>query len=533
VTGTDVLNIDGGFAPGDVNVSIAGNAGVTAAEVLVAKAEKVTATTISDITTLSAGNPNQRIATITITESIAGALKANGKFRMVLPDKVAWASRVPTVPTTTRDGDDDATGILTSDVDKSFDGNDDSGDFWEFELDTADHTNDTLWVKVPSQISTEPTVVPLTGLRVDVLPGAASGELMVSIWNDDAGLLGSNEIIACIGSCSILEADPTDVNVSEGEEYEVTLTGGVGDLFIETAPDADVATAVLEGHTLTITGLVIEEEGVNETSVVVSDSRSNPQTVTVNITVIDFTVDPDEIEVGMEETESATIIGGTAPYTVSSSDDAVATATVSVSETDGNKLMVTGVAVGDATITVTDDADNTVVVSVTVIVLPSLGLVGIDSNGELVDTTDLNIKIRGGASSDDFDSVGDSFALDDVIDIKLEIEVAEDDVGEEGDIYIVAVLQVPGIETMFWFFQVPVEGSDQYAWAPWDGDFDKRQPYEVVDALQETHEVIVVEGLTGFPGNYMVFMAYENADGTIYWNETPLSFTVEAAEEVE
>jgi len=76
-----------------------------------------------------------------------------------------------------------------------------------------------------------------------------------------------------------------------------------------------------------------------------------------------FSVSPDTVTVAAGATAEATATGGTAPYTVTSSDETVATATIS----DGT-ITITGVAEGSCTITVTDSTTpaQTAEISVTV-----------------------------------------------------------------------------------------------------------------------------------------------------------------------
>jgi hypothetical protein len=76
---------------------------------------------------------------------------------------------------------------------------------------------------------------------------------------------------------------------------------------------------------------------------------SNPLVITV--IEAPLVVDPLTVEVGAGATKTAKAVGGTAPYTVASSDTSVATATVS----DGT-ITITGVAEGSCTITVSDSS---------------------------------------------------------------------------------------------------------------------------------------------------------------------------------
>lgn len=71
--------------------------------------------------------------------------------------------------------------------------------------------------------------------------------------------------------------------------------------------------------------------------------------------------DPAEVVIAPDNTASVTVSGGSAPYTVTSSDEAVATAVV-----DENTVTITGITEGTATITVTDANQLSGVITVTV-----------------------------------------------------------------------------------------------------------------------------------------------------------------------
>ena len=72
-------------------------------------------------------------------------------------------------------------------------------------------------------------------------------------------------------------------------------------------------------------------------------------------------VNPVTITVSIGETGTATITGGSSPYSVSTDDTSVATASI-----NGNTVTVTGVAEGTATITIADSNSNSVSITVTV-----------------------------------------------------------------------------------------------------------------------------------------------------------------------
>ena len=76
----------------------------------------------------------------------------------------------------------------------------------------------------------------------------------------------------------------------------------------------------------------------------------------------ELSVDPDTLTMAPGDAFTATISGGTAPYTVADSNATAATSSI----TDNNIVTVTGVAEGTSTVTVTDHAGDSVTIDVTV-----------------------------------------------------------------------------------------------------------------------------------------------------------------------
>jgi hypothetical protein len=139
--------------------------------------------------------------------------------------------------------------------------------------------------------------------------------------------------------------NPEIVNVTEGSATTVAITGGRAP-YTAVSSATDVATVSVNASTLTVTGITdgtasvtvsTDDGGASRLSVVVSErSAATPQ------------LSARSVEVEIDETASVSITGGTAPFTVASSNTAVAEATIAA-----DVVSVRGRADGTSLITVT------------------------------------------------------------------------------------------------------------------------------------------------------------------------------------
>lgn len=535
VSGTDVLDIDANFTPGDIKVTIGGTAGATPGEVLVAKAATGTSIAVGDVPQLTAGLSAQKVATIKITESFAGALSKDGKFRLILPanQNFVWAPAVPTITTSIVDGETGVKLVDTVDAAGSFNNGYASENKWEFELATTLTPNDTLIIQVPSVASTGSTVVEFVGLKVNVPAGTPNGEINVSLQDgnaagtEGAGVTQGDVLVGIIGEIPEFKVDPLTVKVAVGATVEVTASGGLGTAKIGTAPDTTIATASIKDGKVTITGV---KEGT--TSVIISDGSATAQTKTVSIEVTAaeaLKVDPATVEVEVGKTVDVTISGGTAGYTAVSSDEAIATATLATT-----KVTITGVKEGTAKITVEDSADPKGTAEVTVTVkaadatapLPPAGTTdgkgsGVDKDGNAVSS---DAKYYGGVSIDGGKTYTDKIPEDQPITVNVKIEVDPAHKDKKGKYYVVAGYQSEAAAAPFWWFYK--EDKSWVDWAP--VDFGTKVPYKETDALG-TIEIEIVKDLSlkDFKGKYFVFLAYETEDESLFFNLPAIEFTIE------
>jgi hypothetical protein len=142
---------------------------------------------------------------------------------------------------------------------------------------------------------------------------------------------------------------PDIVTVAEGSAETVTISGGKAPYLAESA-SISVATVSVNASILTITGVAkgtasvtvsTSDGGKARLSVVVTEKAATAPVLNIQAVAIDA-----------DETTTVTITAGTAPFTVTSSNENIATASVS-----GNSISVKGIADGTALITVTG-ADN-------------------------------------------------------------------------------------------------------------------------------------------------------------------------------
>ncbi len=153
-----------------------------------------------------------------------------------------------------------------------------------------------------------------------------------------------------------LSFDPDQVEITAGATEEVTVSGGV-EPYTVTTSNSEAATVTVADNKITITGA-----GEGSATITVTDKNKISGTISVTVDAApSLNFDKDEVEVAAGESDTVTVEDGTAPYTVSSEDEDVATATV-----EGGTITIQGVAAGTTTITVTDDDEISGTISVVV-----------------------------------------------------------------------------------------------------------------------------------------------------------------------
>lgn len=170
-----------------------------------------------------------------------------------------------------------------------------------------------------------------------------------------------------IPTYSELTVDKTEVFIqADGENPTavVNVTSGNGNYRINVA-DENIATAQLDGNTITINGL---KNGL--TTATVSDWSKHSAVITIKVKE-DFALTLDtegkvvlfeEEEENLPKSKEVSILSGNGGYQVASSNEGVATAVFN----ESGKILITAVAAGHAVVTVTDADGKTAALEVTV-----------------------------------------------------------------------------------------------------------------------------------------------------------------------
>jgi hypothetical protein len=177
--------------------------------------------------------------------------------------------------------------------------------------------------------------------------------------------VGSNGTIAV--SFTNPSKNPKNIPASLTDVTKITISGGLAPYNVQTAPDSTRAFALVTDNILSIVGVA----GGN-TSMVLQDSAG--QSLTLNITVgteTPMSALPQSISVGASATITATLSGGTTPYTIVTPPNA-STASALIS---GNTLTIIGTSTGTTSITIQDafsPAETiTIPITVTKFVVPT------------------------------------------------------------------------------------------------------------------------------------------------------------------
>lgn len=152
---------------------------------------------------------------------------------------------------------------------------------------------------------------------------------------------------------------PSDITLTVAGSGTYVLGGGTAP-YTATSSNTSVVTASASGNNLTLTGV-----GSGKAVVVLRDAAG--ATININVTLGSggvnalFTTAPSAITVAVGANPAYQIGGGTAPYSVASSNTAIVTATLS-----GPNFTITGVATGSANVVVKDAAGGSVTIAVSV-----------------------------------------------------------------------------------------------------------------------------------------------------------------------
>lgn len=224
-----------------------------------------------------------------------------------------------------------------------------------------------------------------------VITGVSTGKATVVVRDSTTGSLTIKVTVGSGVPTPLFTTASSSIVVAPSTSPSFTIGGGRAPYRVSSS-NSSVLTAFVSGTTLSLTGVAR-----GAAKVVVTDSAG--ATVSIDVTVGTgsvvplFTTAPSSVTIVVPSSATYSIGGGTAPYTVTSSNIAVASVTSSESG-----FVVKGEATGASQVVVRDALGASVTVSVTVtaaVTVPVAVLPG-DSTGAVGDT--LTFNISGGTS---------------------------------------------------------------------------------------------------------------------------------------
>jgi hypothetical protein len=151
--------------------------------------------------------------------------------------------------------------------------------------------------------------------------------------------------------------DPDTVTLNVGNSTELNISGGIPPYEV-ISTDENVATVSLTGNVATVTAI-----GTGTATIRITDQARASVDATVNVIAPPPTVEPNTVTLKVGNSTELNISGGIPPYEVISTDENVATVSIT-----GNVATVTAIGTGSAIIKITDQASASV--EATVIVIP-------------------------------------------------------------------------------------------------------------------------------------------------------------------
>lgn len=391
----DDLDLTDTVATGDLNVSLSGNAGLTAGDVKVAEVLTATTTTVASVPS-AVKTVEFAVGDIVVQENKAGALVGGSKVMLLrFPSTVTLDTTVtPTVKTKPASAAESTTLVTGSIVDAQ---------------------TVKLTVVTASTTGSGAYQITLSGLMATAGSSATAGNLAFSIAGDDDGTFDTTKntsdegakpwkqsvTFASVISDTLLTIDTPTVGDTD---FTVSVTpagnnlGQVGDWFVTAGSQffdgsnwGDTEVAYEAGATLAAKSFTVSTEGLEVGAKIfigygvglvnTFNNMNTNGTFGLAYTVPEpppvFTVTPTAVNLQPEGTMTVSVTNGTAPYTIALAEggDAVATVSVESLDADGD-FVITAVADGETTVTVTDSADpaNTATVTVTVATIPPLAV---------------------------------------------------------------------------------------------------------------------------------------------------------------
>lgn len=157
---------------------------------------------------------------------------------------------------------------------------------------------------------------------------------------------------------NVLGLNVAKVEVNTGETAQVAVSNATEPITAKSGNEK-IATATVDKNVITVRGVA---EG--STMLIISDNAQRTATLPILVKspmMAALSFDKSETTMGVGEEATVSILSGTAPYTVKSADEQIATASVS-----GLKITVKGIQAGITVLTVTDTNKRTGLVFITV-----------------------------------------------------------------------------------------------------------------------------------------------------------------------
>ncbi len=225
-----------------------------------------------------------------------------------------------------------------------------------------------------------------------LITAVGSGKATIVVRDTTSGSVTITVNVGSLTPIPLFTTAGSDIVVAPSASPTFVISGGKAPYAV-TSSNPSVVTASVNGNTLTVNGVAAGASRIN-----VTDSAGTAVLInaTVNAgTVIPlYTTTPASITIAKDASATYVIAGGTAPYTVTSSNVAILTSAVA-----GSSFTITGVAPGDTQITIQDSLGATITRAVTVspVVVALLDVLPGTATGSVGDT--LTFKIVGGSPS--------------------------------------------------------------------------------------------------------------------------------------
>ena len=227
-------------------------------------------------------------------------------------------------------------------------------------------------------------VASVTGTALNVI-GLGAGTAQVALVDAAGKTLVINVTVGT--NTSLYTTAPAALSVATGAAPTFVIGGGTPP-YLASSSNVGVATAGVSGSTMTISGIAAGTAQVNLTD---ASGKAVAVAVTVGTVANLFTTAPASISVATGGVPNYSVGGGKPPYTATSSNAAVATASMA-----GTTLNVQAIAAGAAQVAVVDSAGAAVNVAVTVLPVAATPL-DVEPHGATANVGDiLNFRVSGG-----------------------------------------------------------------------------------------------------------------------------------------